>query len=238
MDLKLVRIAGLSLLVPALLLSPVLQAKAQKAEMPYPNMAPIDQYLIADPNAEIALAKSAAPRAISDNAEVMVLDRQGYKTVVKGTNGFVCMVERSWTAGLDFPEYWNPNIRAPICFNSAAARSYLPITITKTKLALAGKSKVQIFDAIEAALDRKELPALQIGAMCYMMSKYGYLGDSAGHFHPHLMFFVPHMNADAWGANLPGSPIIAGEEIPSRMTVFLVPVAKWADGTADSQAKD
>ncbi len=227
-------IIGSTVLVPALLLSFLLQAQAQKPNAPYPHMAPPDQYLMADRGTEIALAKSAAPKSISDNAEVMVLDREGYRTAIKGTNGFVCMVERSWTAGLDFPEFWNRKIRAPICFNAAAARSYLPITIAKTKLALAGKSKTQIFEAIEAALDKKELPALEIGAMCYMMSKDGFLGDSAGHFHPHLMFFVPHMDADAWGANLPGSPIIAGEEIPSRMTVFLVPIAKWSDGTTDS----
>jgi hypothetical protein len=30
------------------------------------------------------------------------------------------------------------------------------------------------------------------------------------------------MDADAWGANLPGSPIIADEEMPNRMTAFLV----------------
>jgi hypothetical protein len=104
-------------------------------------------------------------------------------------------------------------------------------------LALAGKSKAQIFDAVEAALDKKELPAVEIGVMCYMMSKDGYLGDSAGHFHPHLMFFVPNMNADAWGANLPGSPIIAGEEVPNRMTVFMVPIPKWSDGSPDPSYK-
>jgi len=68
-------------------------------------MAPLDQYLIADWNAEIALARSAAPKAISDSADVMVLDRQGYRTAVKGTNRFVCMVQRSWTAGVDDPDF-------------------------------------------------------------------------------------------------------------------------------------
>jgi hypothetical protein len=202
----------------------------------YASMAPLDHYLM-ERDAEISLARSGAPESISNQAEILVLTTRGYEAAAKGTNGFACMVERSWTAGLDFSEFWNPKIRSPICFNAAAVRSYLPITITKTKLALAGKSKAQIFDAIEAALDKKELPALEIGAMCYMMSKDGYLGDSAGHFHPHLMFFVPHMNADAWGADLPGSPIIAGEEVPNRMTVFLVPITKWSDGTPDPSVK-
>lgn len=224
---------GFSMLASALLLCPALEA--QKADTAYPNMAPVDQYLMTDRNAEIALARTAAPKAISDNAEIMVLDREGYKTAVKGTNGFVCMVERAWTGGLDFTEFWNPKNRSPICFNPPAARSYVPITIAKTKLAFAGKSKAEIFDAIEAALDRKELPTIEVGAMCYMLSKEGYLNDHVGPWHPHLMFFVPHVDTDTWGANLPGSPIFADEEVPNRLTVFMVPVGQWSDGTLDSR---
>jgi hypothetical protein len=169
----------LTIIPAALLLG--LVAQAQKVDTPYPTMAPLDQYLMADRNAEIALAKSAAPKAISDNAEVMVLDRQGYQTVVKGTNGFVCMVERSWTAGFGDPEFWNPKIRGPLCFNPPAVRTYLPITIARTRLALAGKSETQMFEVIESALDRKELPPLEAGAMSYMLSKQGYLSDTGGH---------------------------------------------------------
>lgn len=230
-----VRTIRFAALMSAMLLSCASLAQAQKTDTLYPSMSPVDQYLMADEHAEIALARSAAPEAISGNAEVMVLGRHGYETAVKGTNGFACMVERSWTAGLDFPEFWNPKIRGPICFNPAAVRSYLPITISKTKLALEGKSKAQIFDAIEAALDKKELPPIETGAMSYMLSKEGYLGDTAGHFHPHLMFFVPQSDADAWGANLRGSPVLAGEEVPNRMTVFMILTARWSDGTTDSR---
>ena len=237
MEVRLAKWIGLSVFVSALLLNPGLQARAQQGDAPYPNMAPLEQYLMADRNAEIALARTAAPKAISDNAEIMVLDREGYKTAVEGTNGFVCMVERGWTGGLDFAEFWNPKNRSPICFNPPAARSYLPITMAKTKLAIAGKSKAEIFEAIEAALDKKELPAIEAGAMSYMMSKEGYLNDHAGHWRPHVMFFVPFTEAKAWGANLPDSPIFAGEEVPNRMTVFMVPVSKWSDGTADSGDK-
>ena len=127
-------------MIPAALLLGLL-AQAQSTNTPYPSMAPLDQYLIADANAEIALARSDAPKSISDNAEVMVLERQGYKTAVKGTNGFVCMVERSWTAGFGDPAFWNPKIRGPICFNPPAVRTYLPITIARTRLPWRGKRK-------------------------------------------------------------------------------------------------
>jgi hypothetical protein len=220
-------------LAPIAVLSVGLWAQAQNARRPYPNMAPLNQYLIADRNAEIALARTAAPKAISDNAEVMVLELRGYKTAAKGTNGFVCIVERSWTAGFGDPEFWNPKIQAPICFNPPASRTYLPITIARTQLALSGKSEAQMLDAINSALDKKQLPGLEAAAMSYMLSKQGYLGDRAGHFHPHLMFWAEPTEPKSWGAGMPGSPMIGGEEIPGRLTVFMIPVGRWSDGTAD-----
>src|SRR5712664_580694 len=136
------------------------QGQAQDAKAPYPSMAPLDQYVM-ERNAEMALARSAAPESISRDAEVMVLGRHGYETAGKGKNGFLCMVERSWTAGIDDPDFWNPKLRAPICFNPPAARSYLPLTIKKTELILAARSKAQMFEDIKAAFDKKELPTLE-----------------------------------------------------------------------------
>jgi hypothetical protein len=149
-------------------------------------MAPIEQYLM-DRNAAIALARSAAPESISRDAEVSVLGRHGYKTAVKGKNGFVCVVERSWMSPFDDPQFWNPKLRGPLCFNPPAARSFLPLAYKRTVLVLAGLSKAQIIDGIKA-FDKKELPPLEPGGMCYMMSSKVYLNDSAGHWVPHLMF--------------------------------------------------
>ena len=207
------------------------QAQAEDAKTPYPSMAPLDQYLM-ERDAEITLARSAAPDSISKDADVMVLGRHGYETAAKGKNGFVCVVERSWTAGIDDPNFWNPKLRGPICFNAPAARSYLPQTIRKTELILAGRSKAQTTEDIKAALDKKELPTLEVGAMCYMMSKQGYLSDRDGHWHPHLMFFLPPTDPATWGADLPGSPIISDKDAQGRLTVFMVPLGRWSDGTA------
>ena len=158
-----------------------------------PSMAPVEQYMM-ERSAEIALARSAAPASVSKDATVMVMGRHGYETAATGKNGFVCIVQRSWTAGIDEPDFWNPKLRAPICFNAAAARSYLPQTIKKTEWVLAGRSKAQMFEQLKAALDSKELPPPEVGAMCYMMSKQGYLNDRAGHWLPHLMFYLPPQN--------------------------------------------
>jgi hypothetical protein len=207
------------------------QAQGQGARSPYPSMAPIEQYLM-ERNAEIALARSAAPESISRDAEVMVLGRHGYETAVNGKNGFVCMVQRSWTAGIDDPDFWNPKLRAPICFNPPAARSYLPLTIKKTEWVLAGRSRAQMFAELQAAFDRKELPPLESNAMCYMMSKRAYLSDRDGNWHPHLMVFASLTEPATWGAGLPSAPLIGFKDTQDRLTVFLIPVAKWSDGTA------
>ena len=117
--------------------------------------------------------------------------------------------------------------------NAAAARSYLPRTIKKTDLLLAGRTKTQMVDTVAAAIDRKELPAMEPGAMCYMLSKEGYLSDQYGHWHPHLMFFVSQSDPTLWGAGLPGSPILAINSSWEHLITFLVPVEEWSDGTAD-----
>jgi hypothetical protein len=154
-----------------------LGAFAQAGKSGYPAMAPIDQYLSPDEKSEIALARSAAPPSISDAAEVMVLRRDGYQTAAKGTNGFTCLVERSWAQGTNEAEFWNPKMRAPHCFNAEAMKSFAEIYLMKTKLVLSGKSKPEIAQAIASAFDKKELPALAPGAMAYMLSKEQYLND-------------------------------------------------------------
>lgn len=212
-------------------------AWAQNAKTSYPSMAPLDQYLMKDRNAEIALARSAAPESISRDAEVLVLGRNGYETAIKGKNGFVCIVERSWTAPIDEPDFWNPKVRAPLCMNAAAARSYLPRTIKKTTLILSGDTKDQMMKSIIAAIDNKELPAIESGAICYMLSKQGYLNDRGGHWRPHVMFYVSQGDPAKWGANLPGSPILAFVDPRERFTTFMVPVQQWSDGTSVEPGK-
>jgi hypothetical protein len=208
--------------------------QARDTEVVYPRMAPIEQYLMPDRNAEIALARSAAPESISRDAEVMVLGRQGYETVVKGKNGFVCMVERSWMAPFDDPEFLNPDQRLPLCLNAPAARTHLPLTLKTTQLALAGLSKTEIFDGIKAAFDKKELPLPESGSMCYMMSKQQYFSRKYGNADPHLMFWFPKTDDMLWGSGLPGSPVYVHQYSPQPITEFIISVSKWSDGTAAS----
>ncbi len=218
------------------------RAMAQDATTPYPKMAPIEQYLM-DRDAEIALARSAAPDAISHDASVLVLTRHGYETAVEGKSGWVCWVGRGWMAMFDHPEFWSPKVRAADCLNPPAARSILPYAYKRTELLLTGHPKQEVIAAIKAAIDKKELPPLEQGTVSYMMSKSSDLTDNGGHNAPHLMFFQTDIDGTAWGANLTNFPVLAvnywyisAEAYPQLktvppMSVFLVGVEKWSDGT-------
>jgi hypothetical protein len=239
MKRKIVRTITLRSFALIVVLGAARQALAQDAKAPCLGMAPLDQYLIADRNAEIALARSAAPESISRDAEVLVLGRHGYETAVKGKNGFVCVVERGWMSPFDGDfavNFWNPKIRGPVCFNPPAARSILPMTYKRTEMVLAGQSKAQIIDGIKTFM-KQELPPLEPGAMSYMMSKDQYLNDGNHHnWIAHLMFYTPLMDGAVWGADLPKSPVMLNPQFsgaPEPIDVFMVPAGWWSDGTPD-----
>ena len=209
------------------------QTQAQENHTPDPRIASLDQYLMPDRDAEIALAQSAAPDSISQNAEVQVLGRNGYELAVKGTNGFVCVVERGWMGSLDSIQgYGNPKIRGPVCFNPPAAQSVLPIIYMRTNLVLAGLSKQQIIEKTKAAYANQELPELEPGSMCYMMSKHAYLTDAGDHNVAHLMFYT--LDGANWGADLAKSPVHLNPQFkdnPEPIDVFMVFTGMWSDGT-------
>ena len=218
-----------------LMLTRIRSNRTEDRSTAYPSMASIEQYLMSDRNAEIAMARTAAPAAISSDAKILVLGWRGYETAVEGRNGFVCVVERSWMSPFNSAEFWSPKVRVPECFNPAAARSILPLTFKRTEMVLAGLSKAQMIDSIKAGFDNKELPAPEPGAMCYMMSRAGYLNDALGHYVPHLMFYFPLTDKSSWGADLPDSPVTLNPQFrdgPEPITEFVIPVAKWSDGTA------
>ena len=217
-----------------LILDAASQGRVQARQVSYPSMAPVEQYLMTDRTAEISLARSAAPEAISRDATILVLGRHGYETAVEGKNGFVCVVERAWMGPFDGEEFWNPKVRGPLCLNPPAARSVLPITYKRTEMVLAGKSKADIIDALKTAYAKKELPALEPGAMTYMMSKGAYLTDGGHHNVAHLMFYTPLMDGAVWGADLPKSPVMLLPQFhgaPEPINVFIVLTGMWSDGT-------
>jgi hypothetical protein len=215
--------------------------EADDARTAYPGMAPLAQYLSASAAEEIALAKSAAPASISANADVLTLGSGGYSTAIKGNNGFVCVVVRSWATGFADAQFWNPKLRSPICYNHAAARSVLPTYIEKTGWVLAGVPMTEMIARTRAQLAANKFMLPETGAMSYMMSNQGFLNDTDGHWHPHLMFYLANAEAAAWGANLDGSPMLADRSSifgkagsAEPVTTFFLPVKRWSDGTPET----
>ena len=216
----------------------VLLASTIAAGASYAHMAPLGQYLIGDRKAEIALARSAAPAAISRSATVLVLTEHGYETAERGTNGFTCLVERSWDSPFDSPGFWNWRIRGPECYNPAASRTVLRMVLFRAKMAVAGASKSQMLDRTRAAIAANAIAAPELGSMSYMMSKQQYLGDGVKAWVPHLMVYTPKADSQDkganWGADVDGSPVIfdtSTHVFPDPWTIMMIPVATWSDGS-------
>jgi len=225
------RCSVVSLLIFAFTLGFSAAALAQDHAAPS-TMASIDPYLM-DRDAEIAMARSAGPNSISSGAKVLVLGRHGYETAVEGKNSFVCVVGRSWDLPKDNPAFWDPKIHSPICLSAPAVRSFLPIYLKKTELAIAGRSNVQIEDAIRDGIAKGELPSPEPGSVTYMLSKQGYLNEGIkGPWRPHVMLLVSEIDPKSLGSGLGDDvPLDAREEKVCRYTTIDVPVSHWSDGT-------
>jgi hypothetical protein len=223
---------ALSLSLAAVSLLPLLARPETTFE--YSKMAPLSQYMM-DQSAEISLAQTAAPSAISRSASVLVLTSHGYVVGKKGNNGFTCIVERGWMPPFDQKDFWSTRLRAPICYNAPAARTVLQYSLHRTQLALAGLSRLQIF----ARITSMALPTPAPGSMSYMLSKEQNLGEGVGHWYPHVMFHVPKSygagDGAIWGADLSGSPVVFDNGhhlVPEPQAILMVLVPTWSDGTA------
>jgi hypothetical protein len=194
----------------------------------------LSPYLIADQAAEVALARSAAPKHVTDSAKVLVLTRTGYVEAARGRNGFTCLVMRSFLGGIDDPGYWSPKVRAPACFNPPASRTVLLETLKRAEWVMAGVSQKEIAARTDRAYASKQFPLPATGAMAYMLSPEQYLADQNPHWMPHVMFYYDRsLPAAAWGAGDMNAPIIdASFGTPhSPVQTLFIPVRQWSNGT-------
>jgi hypothetical protein len=207
--------------------APAVAPSSEALAILYREMAPVGAYLGRGDADEIGLARSAAPRAISRDAEILTFDAHGYHRAVAGTNGWTCLVQRSWNDDYGKPEFWNPRIRLPICFNPPASRTVLPVYLERTLWVLAQRS----LPAVVAIATTHPVPDPERGSLAIMMSKHGYAGDAVGTLGPHVMVFLPEVPAEAWGANLEGVPISAAPGDKPSITIFFLGARVWSDGT-------
>lgn len=189
-------------------------------------------YLMTDRAAEIALARTAAPKNISDSATVIVLTKTGFVTAAKGTNGLTCMVQRSFFAGVDDPNFWFPANRSPVCINPPATRTVLPELMKRAEWIMAGVSPKEVLKRVDDAYAKHTLPMPEPGAMSYMLSPEQVLVPTNSHWVPHLMFYyAKSMPVGTWGLDDGNVTMIDGPgdaDYPIRLV--LVPVRRWSDG--------
>ena len=199
---------------------------------PYPTMAPLSLYMMPR-DAEIEMARSAAPASISAHAEVLVMTKTNYVVAAKGSNGWVCLVGRMWSAGLDDPEFWNPKGRGAACLNPAAVASVLPFYIARARWALAGDTREEIAQKSEAAYADRQFTEPRGFAL--MLSKESYLNDGVkGPWRPHIMPFVAKDKLAAWGAGFEGSPILSPATATFRSyepVTIVILAPRWSDGS-------
>jgi hypothetical protein len=207
-------------------------AQGQQPPSAYPTMAPLDAYMMPNVADEVAMARTAAPPSVSAHAEVMVLGKQGYYVAVKGDNGFVCMVTRSWFAGFSDADFWNPKSHGPECLNPPAVRSVLPQFLARTQWVLAGVTKAQQIERLKAGFASHRFVQPAPASFAFMLSKEGYLNNVGGPWLPHVMPFIPYGQESTWAAGLTGSPILGGGAEPYETNTLYIPVRRWSDGSA------
>src|SRR6266446_3006201 len=209
------------------LLAASLDAAAIQAQAPkYP---PIEQYLMPR-DAEIGLAKSAAPPSVADHATIKVLTKSGFVVVHEGDNGAVCMVMRGFSAPTYTPAQfrnlvYDPTVHAPICFTAPAARTAMPYYELRTRLAMEGKGPDQIARAVEAAYDAGQLPHRDAVTFAYMWSADMQLGPGISAWHPHVMVFAPKYDNAMVGGFAFGSPLPQlTDDAGTPFAVVVIPV--------------
>jgi hypothetical protein len=190
---------------------------------------PLDEYLMPR-DAEIALAKSAAPPGVSDRATIKIFTKSGYEVARQGDNGTVCMVMRGFAAPTYTPAQfrdlvYDPTVRAPICFTPPAVRTAMPYYELRTKLAMEGKGPDEIADRLQEAYVKGELPRRDSVTFGYMWSAHQHLGPGIGAWHPHMMVFAPYCDNSMVGGNEFGSALPQlSDDAGTPFSVVLIPV--------------
>lgn len=196
-----------------------------------------------DVEQEIVIAKSAAPKGLTDDATVWVLTEKGYTRKRNGENGFHCLVLRPWSAPFDSPDRvstmqsWE-DLLAPICYDAMAAKGNMQEQFFRARLFLEGKSLDQIREATFSAYARGELRPAPAVAFAYMMSASQNLGPDIGEWFPHLMIYAPYATGEVFMNDpMSGMPILF-EGPGTARAAFIVPLSPGVIGKHIHPASD
>jgi hypothetical protein len=144
---------------------------------------------------QIDLALSAAPTEVSSKAAVYILGPKGYEKVREGTNGFSCLIERSFKGTTQTSS-------APACFDAEGSGSIMVAYLRREELRAEGKSEEEVKEDIAQGYKDGRFKVPGPGFL-YMMSNenfvYNNVSGKSGFVAPHLMFYAPNKTANDVG---------------------------------------
>lgn len=170
------------------------------------------------PECEAALALSAGPAHLREQAGVYTLGAQGYEELRPSSNGFTCLVERNHEQAL-----------IPQCFDARSNEAHVALLRDEGKLIRAGMPFAEILEKRAQALADGEYPPASGPGVVYMISDYNYIQGNRGDLvwvAPHVMFHAPNLTEADIGADPaaalanPGLPIIANHGPHAFMVSF------------------
>ncbi len=175
-----------------------------------------DQNLLT-PACETALALSALPQALRDDASVYVRTAAGFELERQGDGPFTCIVERNHADAL-----------IPQCPDAAGADTVIPAIIQRSEWALEGIEAAERRERFLAAVERGDFEAPARPGISYMMSEFNYVWNATNAelmvIPPHVMFYAPNLSDEDIGGSQElglgsnrGYPFITGEGIHGYM---------------------
>lgn len=156
------------------------------------------EFPLLDQVCERALALSAAPAHLQDDASVYVLKDDGYTLINTGGNPYTCIVQRN-----------HPTSLLPVCFDKEGTDTIVKTIIGTADLVLEGKTDTEINAAIVAGLQTAKYSEPVSSSISYMLSDFNWMYDEnakeLNNIGPHSMIFAQdasresiHFNADSY----------------------------------------
>jgi hypothetical protein len=213
-------------IITALILTAFLYAAGTTApRKPQSSAAPAKLPPLLSRDREVALALSAAPAHVAEEAGVYALERNGYVKVRESRNGFNCLVEREVAESLE-----------PECLDAEGSETTLPVFLRQAELRAQGKSPAEVDAEISAGYSNGKYRPPRRPGIVYMLSNENRVvmnpeTGEVGHYGPHLMFYAPYLTNKDIGSRMgAGDPVfIISEGTPRALMIVPVPGANSGD---------
>lgn len=162
---------------------------------------------------QIRIAKLAAPKEVTDHADIYILGRRGYELAVRGDNGFSCMIERE-----------KPDTMEPECYDAEGSATTMKVRSYEEQQRASGVGEQAIEESIKAGYKSGEFKPPSKAGIVYMLSDYNYvLNPETGkiiHFPGHLMFYSPYATEKTVGSG-EGAPYIVHPGEPDALMIVV-----------------